>query len=128
MEDHQTPWKGRRSTSTTWEEELLVGRRKEGLKASLLCDLSSIMFNRSWPSLRGKKPWGGSAATIVLQCVVNAWWSLALKERAKEKSLNLARRGEDATPEGLIFLTCFVLSFHFLSICPRESESCFLSS
>ena len=40
MEDHQTPWKGRRSTSTTWEKELLVGRRKEGLKASLLCDFT----------------------------------------------------------------------------------------
>ena len=74
MEDHQTPWKGRRSTSTTWEGGALGGE-EEGVRASLLCDFT-IMFNRSWPSLKGKKPWGGSAATIALQCVVNAWWSL----------------------------------------------------
>ena len=104
MEDHQTPWKGRRSTSTTWEEELLVGRRKEGLKdknkASLLCDLSSIMFNRSWPSLRGKKPWGGSAATIVLQCVVNAWWSLVagLEGAGQGEVLELGKEGRRCHP------------------------------
>ena len=105
------------------KEEPLVGRWKEPEPA---CHL--IMFNRSWPSLEGKKPW--AARRQLLLCnegsMLCGSWYLALKEGAKEKSLNLAGRGEDAIPEGLTFLTHFVLSFHFLSIRPRESESCFL--
>ena len=77
MEDHQTPWKGRRSTTATWEEELLVGRRKEGLGASLLCDFT-ISSCSTDPGLQSKSRNRvvGSAATIALQCVVNAWWAL----------------------------------------------------
>ena len=97
-----------------------MGRRKES-EPACCASSSSIMFNRSWPSLRGKRPWGGSAATIALQCVVNAWWSLVA-------SLGGGGQGEvlELDKEGVIFLTCFVISFHFLSIWPRESESCIL--
>ena len=98
MEDHQTPWKGRRSTTTTWEGGALGGE-EEGVRASLLCDFT-IMFNRSWPSLKGKKPWGGSAATIALQCVVNAWRALVagLEGGGQGEVFELGREGRGRHP------------------------------
>ena len=77
-----------------------MGRRKEGLKASLLCELPSIMFNRSWPSLKGKKSWGGSAATIALQCVVNAWRPLVagLEGGGQGEVFELGKEGRGRHP------------------------------
>ena len=128
MEDHQTPWKGRRSTSTTWEGGALGGE-EEGVRASLLCDFTILSCSTD-PGLHSKARNRGAARRQLLLCNEGSTlcgpWYLALKEGAKEKSLNLAGRGEAATPEGLMFLTHFVLSFHFLSIWLRESESCFL--
>ena len=44
------------------------GGRKDS-KPACCATSPSIMFNRSWPSLKGKKPWVGSAATIAC----NVW-------------------------------------------------------
>ena len=54
-----------------------MGRRKEGLGASLLCDFT-ISSCSTDPGLQSKSRNRvvGSAATIALQCVVNAWWAL----------------------------------------------------
>ena len=101
----------------------------KGARASLLCDFTILSCSTD-PGLHLKAKNHGAARRQLLLCNEGSMlcgpWCLALKEGAKEKSLNLAGRGEDAIPEGLTFLTHFVLSFHFLSIRPRESESCFL--
>ena len=100
MEDHQTPWKGRRSTSTTWEEELLVGRRKEGLKASLLCNFTIYHVQRILAVTQRQETVGRLGGNYCLQCVVNAWRALVagLEGGGQGEVLELGKEGRRCHP------------------------------
>ena len=78
----------------------MVGRRKEGLKASLLCNFTIYHVQQILAVTQRQETVGRLGGNYCLQCVVNAWRALVagLEGGGQGEVLELGKEGRRCHP------------------------------